>query len=175
MSKSLDEHNDKEAEKPVENKEKPNTLISKKLADIHLQILETRKDIQSAVTPKFLDVSIQVKDLIELAIELWRLEIRMNTSLSSLPTNQKEILNNSIQKLKRYLEKNDIEILDHTNQKFNEGRNLDILAVDKDSTISEAIIKETKEPTIIHKGYVVHKGKVIVLSNAAADFSEAQK
>ena len=73
------------------------------------------------------------------------------------------LLKNSVQKIKRYLDKNDIEIVDYTNQKFNEGRNLDILAVEKSSNILESIIKETKEPTILYKNQVVNKGKVIIL------------
>ena len=56
-----------------------------------------------------------------------------------------------------------MEIVDHTNQKFNEGRNLEVLAVEKSPDILEPIIKETKEPTIMHKDQVVHKGKVIIL------------
>jgi hypothetical protein len=71
---------------------------------------------------------------------------------------------NSINKLKRYLEKNDIEIIDHTNQKYTEGENLEILAVEEDAKLEYPIIKETKEPTILYKGQVVRKGKIILLT-----------
>jgi hypothetical protein len=128
-----------------------------------------RKDIQSIVAPKFLDISVQLKDLIELAVEIWRLENRTNKILLTLPENQKEAFSNSIQKLKRYLDKNDIEVIDHTNQKFNEGRNLDILAVEKDPNATESLIKETKEPTVMFKGQVVRKGKVIILAKENID------
>jgi len=138
--------------------------IIKETSEIRLQISETRKDIQSAVTPKFIEMSSQVKDLVELSIEIWRLENRINKINSNLEENQKEGINNSIQKIKRYLDKNDIELIDHTNHKFNEGRNLDILAVEKDSNLPEAIVKETKEPTVMYKGQVVRKGKVVVIT-----------
>lgn len=130
---------------------------------IHLLIPENQKDDKSDVAVKFLNVSIATKDLIELGIDIWRMEQRLNKALNSLPENSQELLKNSIQKIKRYLDKNDIEIIDHTNQKFNEGRNLDVLAAEQSSDISESIIKETKEPTILHKNQVVHKGKVIIL------------
>lgn len=136
---------------------------------IRLQILETRKDIEYVIAPKFLDVSVQTKDLIELAVEIWRMEQRLNKIIPSLADNQQDLFSNSIQKLKRYLDKNDVAIVDHTNQKFNEGRNLDILSVEKSSDISESIIKETKEPTILYKGQVIHKGKVIVLEKNSED------
>lgn len=133
------------------------------MSEIRLQILETRKDIESVIAPKFLDVSIQTKDLVEHAVEIWRIEQRINKVIPTLPENQQDLFSNSIQKLKRYLDKNDVTIVDHTNQKFNEGRNLDVLSVEKSSEILDSVIKETKEPTILYKGQVIHKGKVIVL------------
>lgn len=143
--------------------------IIKEMNEIRLQILETRKDIASVIAPKFIDVSIQTKDLIDLAIEIWRMEQRLTKIILTLPENQQDLFNNSIQKLKRYLDKNDVSIVDHTNQKFNEGRNLDILSVEKSYDITESIIKETKEPTILYKGQVIHKGKVIILEKSESD------
>lgn len=127
--------------------------------------LKIKEDIKSAVTPKFIEMSSEVKDLVYLAVEIWRMEQRIVKSASSFPENQLKGLNSSVQKLKQYLEKNDIEIRDYTNQKFNEGLNLDVLSVEKDSKITEPVIKETVEPTIMHKGQVVKKAKVIVLKN----------
>jgi hypothetical protein len=142
------------------------TTLMEQTSGIRAQILEARKDIHSSVTPKFLNVSIETNDLIELAIEVWRLESRINRNLSTLPENQRETLVNSVQKLKRYLNKNDIEVIDYTNQKYTEGRNLEILAVEKDPHVTQPIIKETKEPTVLCKGQVVRKGKVILLANS---------
>ncbi len=148
-----------------ENMEKMKEEIMGELSIISSKISETQKDIHEVVTPKFINVSVQVKDLIELSIEIWRLENRLNKVLTGWEDNQKEAILNSIQKLKRYTEKNDIEVVDHTNQKFNDGRNLDVLAVEKSQDISDSIIKETKEPTVLCKGQVVSKGKVIVLTS----------
>jgi len=135
---------------------------SKKLDEIYSRVKE---DIKFAVTPKFMDLSIGVKELIDLAVEVWRMEQRINKSASSLPENQLKGLENSIQKLRRYLEKYDIEIVDYKNIKYNDGLNLDILSVEKDSTITEPTVKETVEPTIMCKGQVVRKAKIILLSN----------
>lgn len=132
-----------------------------KLDEIYLKIKE---DIKFAVAPKFMELSLGVNDLVDLAIEVWRIEQRIIKAFSVLPENQKKGLENSIQKLKRYLEKYDIEIVDYTNQKFDDGLNLDVLSVEKDSSLAEPIVKETIEPTIIRKGQVVHKAKIIVLS-----------
>ena len=99
------------------------------------------------------------------------MEQRLNKIMQTIPETSQNLLKNSVQKIKRYLDKNDIEIVDYTNQKFNEGRNLDILAVEKSSNILESIIKETKEPTILYKNQVVNKGKVIILEKNTEDLS----
>lgn len=148
----------------VDNK---NEDIINEISKVKSEISKTKKDILKeidlAVIPKFLDVSIQTKDLIELAIEIWRMENRIEDIQSLLPEEKKLIFKNSMQKIKRYLEKNDIEIIDHTNDKYNSGMNLTLLGAINDPSIKESIVKETREPTIKFKGHVVKPGKVIIL------------
>ncbi len=151
---------------PTKKEEEFRKLVLKEISSIRLQIAQVRKDIQYSIAPQFLEMSIQAEDLVELAIELWRMENKINKILPSVTKEQQESLVNSLNKLKRYLEKNDIEIVDHTNQKYEEGENLEILAVEKDPNIAEMLVKDTKEPTILHKGEVIHIGKVIVVGKA---------
>jgi len=133
-----------------------------KFEELYKKISE---EIKHAVTPKFMELSLGVNDLVDLAIEVWRIEQRVAKSASSLPENQLKGLENSIQKLKRYLEKYDIQIVDYKDTKYNDGLNLDILSVEKDPTLTEPRVKETVEPTIMCKGQVVCKAKIILLSN----------
>ncbi len=135
--------------------------MEKKIDDLYSNIKE---QIQYSVAPKFIDISMGVNEFIDLAVEVWRIEQRVGKIIASIPEGQVKGLENSIQKLKRYLEKYDLEIIDYKNQKFNEGLNLDVLSVEKDPSINESLIKETIEPTIMLKGQVVRKAKVIVLS-----------
>ena len=137
--------------------------ITENIPKMHLLIPDNKKSVKSDTSIKFVNVSIETKDLINLGIDVWRMEQRLNKIMQTIPETSQNLLKNSVQKIKRYLDKNDIEIVDYTNQKFNEGRNLDILAVEKSSNILESIIKETKEPTILYKNQVVNKGKVIIL------------
>ncbi|MDP3763873.1 MAG: nucleotide exchange factor GrpE [bacterium] len=127
--------------------------------------LKIKEEIKFAVTPKFVTVAVEANEITDLAVEIWRIEQRIAKSASSLPENQLKGLENSIQKLKRYLEKYDIEIVDYKNHKYNDGLNLDILSVEKDLTLPESVVKETVEPTIMLKGQVVRKAKIILLSN----------
>jgi hypothetical protein len=146
--------------------------VASELASIKAEIQEVRKDIQFAVAPKFLEISIQTNDLVELAIDYWRLEHRMGKVFVSMEKNQKENLESSLQRIKRYLDKNDIEIIDHTNQKYDEGQNLEILAVEHDPKAKVDTIKETKEPTVLLKGQVIHIGKIIVASRKEPEAEE---
>ncbi len=120
--------------------------------------------IQNSITPKFIDTSPKSNDLFDFAIEIWRLEQKINKVLPSLPENQRKNFENSFQKLKRYLEKNDVEFIDYFNKKYGDGLNLEILSVEKDPKVNESKIKETIEPTILYRGQVVRRGKVILLS-----------
>lgn len=122
------------------------------------------EEIRFAVGPKFIDMSQSVSNLVELAVEVWRMEQRVTKCLTALPENQQAGLQSSIQKLKKYLEKCDIEIVDYTGQKFNEGLNLDVLSVEKNTEISQSTVKETIEPTIMCKGQVIRKAKIILLT-----------
>jgi molecular chaperone GrpE (heat shock protein) len=127
--------------------------------------LKIKEDIKYSVSPKFVELSLGVNDLVDLAVEVWRMEQRIAKSASGLPENQLKGLENSVQKLRRYLEKYDIEIVDYKNTKYNDGLNLDVLSVEKDLTLTEPRVKEVVEPTIMCKGQVVRKAKIILLTN----------
>ena len=123
------------------------------------------EEIKYAVAPKSISLNVSVTELIELATEVWRIEQRLAKVADILPENQRKGLENSVHKFKRYISNYDIEIVDYTNQKFNDGLNLDVLSVEKDQSVTTPTVKETIEPTILVKGQVVKKAKIILLSN----------
>ena len=123
------------------------------------------EEIKYAVAPKSINLNASVTELVELATEVWRIEQRLAKVADILPENQRKGLENSVHKLKRYISNYDIEIVDYTNQKFNDGLNLDVLSVEKDQRVTTPTVKETVEPTILVKGQVVKKAKIILLSN----------
>jgi molecular chaperone GrpE (heat shock protein) len=137
--------------------------IKKFFSNIEKLHEDLREEIRYSVAPKSIQLSAGVTDFVELAVEVWRIEQRINKSLDTLPENHKKGLDISVQKLKRYLEKYDLQVVDYTNQKYNEGLNLDILSVEKDSSITDPIVKETVEPTVMYKGQVLRKAKIVLL------------
>lgn len=127
--------------------------------------MKLSQEIKFAVAPKSLQLSVSANELVELAVDIWRMEQRLAKVTESLPENHKKGLENSVHKLRKYISNYDVEIIDYTNQKFNDGLNLDVLSVEKDPTVTTPTVKETVEPTIVVKGQVVKKAKIILLSN----------
>jgi len=127
--------------------------------------MKLSQEIKFAVAPKSLQLSVSANELVDLALEIWRMEQRLAKIASTLPENHRKGLENSVLKLKKYISNYDIEIVDYTDQKFNDGLNLDVLSVEKDPTVATPTVKETVEPTILIKGQVVRKAKIILLSN----------
>jgi ABC-type phosphate transport system auxiliary subunit len=130
---------------------------------ILLSINRVRLQVAQSVVPKFIDLSPTTNSMVELGVEVWRLQKRLEKLNGSITDDQYKALQNSYTKLLRYLERNDIGINDYTKQKYNEGMNLDVLAVEKDKNIKQSMIKETHEPAITHKGQLIRKAKVILL------------
>lgn len=105
---------------------------------------------------------VQTQDLTDLAIEFWRLEKRLKKIEDKLSQDENKAFRNSIEKLGRFVRKNDLEVTDYTGQVYNSGMNLEILASEKDSQLEQDIIFETHEPAVAHKGILIKKAKVII-------------
>ncbi len=123
-----------------------------------------QEEIRFSVQPKFIQLSQGVAELVDLAAEVWRMNTRISKAGPDLPEIQKKGLEASIQKLTAYLGKYEIEIIDYTGKKYNDGLNLDVLSIEKDPSIEVPFVKETVEPTILCKGQVVKKAKIILAS-----------
>ncbi len=125
---------------------------------------DLKNELKSVVQPKFLDISIALEEILELAVEVWRLEIRL-AKAEQLPENYSKAATHSVSKFKRYLSKHDIEIIDYTGQKFNDGLNVEVLNYENDPSVTEPYIKETFEPSLMVRGELVKRAKVIVVKN----------
>lgn len=124
-----------------------------------------REELRFSIQPKTIQLSQGVSELVDLAVEVWRMGNRISKAGPDLPEVQKKGLETSIQKLTAYLDRYEIEVVDYTGKKYNDGLNLDVLSVEKDPSIEVSFVKETVEPTIICKGQVVRKAKIILVSN----------
>ena len=69
-------------------------------------------------------------------------------------------LKSNLSKLESFLNDFGVQIIDYTNQKYNDGMNVDIIDTIK-TDISEPSIKETIEPSITINGILVKRARVI--------------
>lgn len=130
---------------------------------ILIAIRTVRLQVAHSVEPKYLEISVEANSLVELAIEVWRLKKRLEKAEPGMNEDQVKALQNSYSKLLRYLDRNDVGITEYTDQKYNEGMNLDVLAVEKDKKLKHSVIKDTHEPAITLKGKLIRKAKVILV------------
>lgn len=98
---------------------------------------------------------------IDLALIFWSIKKYSNKLISENGLEDKSRpLKSNIAKFENLLASLNIKIVDYTNQKYNEGMNIDIIDTVKTDT-SVDIIRETIEPSIIIEGNLVKKARVI--------------
>ena len=120
-----------------------------------------QKNIKISVTPHFLNISPTVQQFKDLIIALFMLKKHINRIALELNLDTKfRPINSAISKIEGILKAFGFEIVDYTNQKYNDGMNIDVINTVK-SNIKHPTIKETIEPSIIYNGELLSKAKVI--------------
>jgi hypothetical protein len=130
------------------------------------EIIKSKKELENSlklsVEPKFLQFSQDLDDIASLAIEVWRIKSKISKLSADLPDNKKRGIDSSVDKFVHYLNQHDIEILDYTGVRYNEGLNLDVLDVRDGIDIENTVVAETIEPAIVFKGNMIKKAKIIL-------------
>jgi len=139
-----------------------NNTTSKFYSEIKNQLGSIQELVNSCVNRE-IESPENIDNLVDLSFDVWRMEKRIHSMKTVLDENQINLFETTIERMKRALGKNNIEIVDFTNQRYIPGQNIDVLASEKDPQISFSIIRETIEPTILYNGKVIKRGKVIVL------------
>lgn len=103
----------------------------------------------------------EASDIAILAIDIWRLEKKINKVLPLLSEDSSKSLSNTIEKIKLYLQKNKVEVVDFDGIKYDDGLNIDVLSF-IDEKRDKPIISETIEPMVKYNGKVFKRAKVIV-------------
>lgn len=121
----------------------------------------SRKKRSGKRAPGPATLCIGFKDICDLAVDVWRLRGRCRRTYSFIADNDKRSIEDSLERLSVFLEKNGVEIIDYTGQRFNEGLNIEILASEKNVAYANTV-KETLEPTVLIGGKLFKKAKVIL-------------
>lgn len=123
---------------------------------------KTERQIKRSIEPKSLDILPSAKNMIDLAVELWKLDKRMKNISGKLSDDEKKLLSNSLHRLKRFLQVNDIETEDYEGLVYNEGMNVKVMHVEKEHNVPRSIIGETIKPAIGRKGVLVSQAEVVI-------------
>ena len=123
---------------------------------------KTDRQIKRSIEPKSLEILPSAKSMIDLAVELWKLDKRMKNISDKLSDDEKKLLSNSLDRLKRFLQVNDIETEDYEGVAYNEGMNVKIMNVEKEHNVPRSIIGETIRPAVERKGVLVSQAEVVI-------------
>ena len=97
-----------------------------------------------------------------LAIEMWRLDKRVNKVLAESPIDNSIV--DQIQRIKDIFRKQDVEICEHTDTEYNDGMSVKVLHVEEVDNLPLGKMKvlETVKPSVYLKGQVISHGEIIV-------------
>ena len=99
-------------------------------------------------------------DIKELAVSYWR----MDKWLKNVNVERKMAATSSIRAIKRYLDSNNIEVLDLTGERFDIGLAVDVINKDVPDDVDEnqIIISEMIKPIVMQDGAVIQLGQVSI-------------
>jgi hypothetical protein len=106
------------------------------------------------IEPKLVDFTPEVKTLVNLAIDIWKISKNIKK--------EDERLSHLVLRLNSHLSKFDISITDYTNQVINEDLNLDVLEIRNDPSLENNFVISTEIPSVFYKERLVEKAKVII-------------
>ena len=117
---------------------------------------------------------VDLSSVIDLAIEIWRLQDRVK-KLESAARRQDPSIAFSIDKIQHVLKEIGIETRDYTGQTYNEGMSLDVLTFDYpvEEKPTNRIVQETVSPAILFDGKLHKMAQVIV--GKAGDTTDGEK
>ena len=117
---------------------------------------------------------VDLSSVIDVAIEVWRLQDRVK-KLQSAIGRQDPSIAFSIDKIQHVLREIGIEAREYTGQTYNEGMSLDVLTFDYpvEEKPSNRIVQETVSPAIFFDGTLHKMAQVIV--GKAGDTTDGEK
>lgn len=107
-----------------------------------------------------------IKNLINIALEIWKIEKKTNKLKASDGEDKIKWFEFPISKIYEILQNNWVKVIDYTWKKHIEWMNwIEIISVEKDQKQKDPIILDSINPLIEVNGQIYLKSKVIVLSS----------
>ena len=126
---------------------------------------EILNKIKLSIEPKFLEIAISPNSnkMISLAIDIWRLEEKI-INIKNINNNDKEKLDIAINRVKKFIEENNILIKSYTWEKYSDEINFYELKWLENTNQKEKnnIIKDTIEPAVFINWNIIKTAKIII-------------
>jgi len=126
---------------------------------------EILNKIKLSIEPKFLEIAISPNSnkMISLAIDIWRLEEKI-INIKNINNNDKEKLDIAINRVKKFIEENNILIKSYTWEKYSDEINFYELKWLENTNEKEKnnIIKDTIEPAVFINWNIIKTAKIII-------------
>ena len=123
---------------------------------------QTSPDSELALTDHRLQLQLRSTIWADMANALWAVEQKSRDPNTSERKEEFRPISRHIDRLAECLAEIGIEIQSHTNQPFDSGQSLEVLAFQPMKGISREIVVETIKPTVYLKGHRLQIGQVIV-------------
>jgi hypothetical protein len=110
------------------------------------------------------DYQQQIRLMVEVCTGLWRIEQNVKIPPGVEPNDKQRRANRHVNSLLDKVRESGFTIKDHTNEPYDSGMNLNVVAFDPRPGISHEVIVETIKPTIHVNDHLIQIGEVIVAS-----------
>jgi hypothetical protein len=100
--------------------------------------------------------------IVDLANVAWALQRKSCDPVTNERKEQFRPISRHIDQLSEYLEELGVKIQNHTNEPFDSGQSLEVIAFQPTAGISQDVVVETIRPTVYIKGSRIQMGQIIV-------------
>ena len=100
--------------------------------------------------------------LADVATHAWKASQRLSRSRANIPEADADRLARYLEAIAESLAKAEIEVKDHTGERFDYGQSLKVVASQTRSGIEHEIVAETIRPTVFWKGAMLQQGEVVL-------------
>jgi hypothetical protein len=108
----------------------------------------------------------------DIASAAWKLRQRILDPTTGSPRDELRHFSRHVETILETLSRFGIEIQDHTNQPFNSGQSLEVLAFQPTPGVDRELVSETIRPSIYIKGRRIQIGQVIVSAPDVEDIAQ---
>jgi len=128
------------------------------LKDVSKKNRAPERAVSAASEPPYV-VGFDESKLVELAVDIWKLEKNVKKAIS---LDENRPIRSSLGKLAGYIESYGLSIRDYTGQRYHENLNVKVLSFEPADGVEPSTVIDTVKPAVFADGKLLSHGLVIV-------------